>query len=1160
MQIKEIRLTSFKSFADPTDLEIAPGITGIVGPNGCGKSNIVEAVLWAMGETAPGSMRGTEMENVIFAGSTGRAKRSYAEVTLSVDATGLSVPGLPEDAGEIEVTRRIRREAGSTYRINGQEVRARDVQTLFGDAGTGARSCAIVRQNRIGELVNAKPQARRQVLEDAAGIAGLHKRRREVELRIAATRRNIELVEEHVSQLEKQLRSFQRESRRAGLYRGISARIRRTETLLAYARWRKEAELKAGLESDFASAEVESGRATVAASAAARRRSEASACVRPLRQTQIEAAAAYARIRGEGEDLERRIAEAKSRLAASEEEAARLESDIARETGLAEDAERNLTALGTAGPGDAEAESRALQEALAEAQSREAAALERLAAAEGAFDRQRQTAAGVAARHEQLAARESEANESFARMDAEAGQIGRDHLAAVAADRAARAAAEAARTEHATAREETLRARSALEAAGASRSEAEANERAARVRAAEARQQAAALEAERTAIEQAGGGEAEPGEASRPAPILDQLRPDSGLEAALDAALGDDLRLPAAAADAATSGWIDLPAMAGAAPLPEGATPLIERVAAPAALARRLSQTGIVSRTEGARLQEALQPGQRLVSIHGDLWRWDGLRLVAGDARGTIEYWLKARARFKELAAETDTASAAAESTTDTHRAVEAALVEAIRGETAAREVLQSCEEVAAGAGERAARAEAAIGVAAADLQRRVDAKAGVETARGEMEAGLEAFRRTMASDPSPTEVEDAVAAARALLEEVRVEAEGLRDESRRLHREIETRKEEAEERHRSHAAWSGRQDEAGRRIRELEERLTACRERMEGERRVPSELAENQAGLSRVIQEGAKAKSEADDRLAEAEAELHQAGEAERAAEAARSEAREAGARNRALAEAAAQRVGDMAAELEKVAECVPEEVASRLGVSPEEIGPPETYGEELESLRGERERIGPVNLRAEADMREVTVARDELVTEKTDLDGALAKFEEAIESLNQKGRARLLAAFEKVDSNFREVFATLFGSEAKASLELVDSQDPFEAGLEIYAQPPGKRLTSLVQMSGGEKALTALALVFALFLSSQAPLCVLDEVDAPLDDANVQRFCDLLGDLAERTRTRFLVVTHHAITISRMDRLYGVTMAEKGVSQLVSVDYDTALERIAA
>ena len=208
----------------------------------------------------------------------------------------------------------------------------------------------------------------------------------------------------------------------------------------------------------------------------------------------------------------------------------------------------------------------------------------------------------------------------------------------------------------------------------------------------------------------------------------------------------------------------------------------------------------------------------------------------------------------------------------------------------------------------------------------------------------------------------------------------------------------------------------------------------------------------------------------------------------------------------------------------------------------------------------MGPVNLRAESDLAELEEARQSLSSERDDLAAALAKFGEAIQKINAEGRRRLQEAFEEVDGNFRDVFTSLFGEGASASLALINSEDPFEAGLEIYAQPPGKRLLSLGQMSGGEKALTALALIFALFLSSPAPVCVLDEVDAPLDDANVQRFCDMLEEVATRTDTNFLVITHHAITISRMDRLYGVTMAERGVSQLVSVDYNETALRLSA
>jgi chromosome segregation protein len=370
-----------------------------------------------------------------------------------------------------------------------------------------------------------------------------------------------------------------------------------------------------------------------------------------------------------------------------------------------------------------------------------------------------------------------------------------------------------------------------------------------------------------------------------------------------------------------------------------------------------------------------------------------------------------------------------------------------------------------------------------------------------------------------------------------------------------ETRREgEARLRRRDAAArelrqWQERQAAAGRRAAELDARAAETAAALAEAAARPAAIAARRARLDEAIGAAEARATAAADALAAGEAALRRAQEAERAAERASGEARAEAAA--ALAEAATAR-------LVEATGGAPETLLDRLGVDPAAIPPVEALEDEALRLRRAREALGAVNLRAEEDAAAAQAEHDALAREKSDLEGAVARLRAGIGALNREGRERLLTAFEQVNANFSMLFRHLFGG-GEARLTLVESDDPLEAGLDILAQPPGKRLSTLSLLSGGEQTLTALALIFGVFLTNPSPICVLDEVDAPLDDANVTRFCDLLDEMTRRTETRFLIITHHPVTMARMDRLFGVTMAEQGVSQLVSVDLRRAATLVA-
>ena len=344
-----------------------------------------------------------------------------------------------------------------------------------------------------------------------------------------------------------------------------------------------------------------------------------------------------------------------------------------------------------------------------------------------------------------------------------------------------------------------------------------------------------------------------------------------------------------------------------------------------------------------------------------------------------------------------------------------------------------------------------------------------------------------------------------------------------------------------------------GKRSAELSERKLEAETELTTASAQPEELAAKRVDLNGAIETAETRRKAASDALADAETQLREAMSAERDAERAASEAREVRARSEARADAAQDSVVQAAERMAEELDATPENLLAQLDVDPDKLPASEAIEGEVNRLKRQREALGAVNLRAEEDAKDIEVEHAELVKEKADLEDAIKTLRGGIASLNREGRERLLTAFEQVNSNFGLLFSHLFGG-GEATLELVESDDPLEAGLEIMCQPPGKKLSTLSLLSGGEQTLTAMALIFAVFLANPAPICVLDEVDAPLDDANVTRFCDLLDEMCRRTNTRFLIITHHAVTMARMDRLFGVTMQEQGVSQLVSVDLKKA------
>lgn len=1145
LRFTRLRLNGFKSFVDPTDLLITDGLTGVVGPNGCGKSNLLEALRWVMGENRPTAMRGGGMEDVIFAGASSRGARNFAEVTLTIDNSERLAPAGFNETDQLEIVRRITRDVGSAYKAAGKDVRARDVQMLFADASTGAHSPALVRQGQISELINARPKARRRILEEAAGISGLYQRRHEAELKLNGAEANLVRVEDVLEGLTTQLAQLARQARQAARYREIGISIRHAEGLLLYRRWREADEAALAARDTLKTRMTEASEAERAGRTAETARQKAEDLLPGLREEDAIAAAVVQRLLVQRDTLSDQADRARERIATLTARIEQIDKDAAREAALNRDAGETIstltweqTELEKAGNGHAKK--------LGDAEIAARNAADVLGEREAALTELTEDVARLAARHQSAERLVTDYRRSAERAEAEQKTAASARQEAEAKRSAAEAAMGEARNRDAAARIAAEGAEADLTKADAARSDAQATEIEARSTRSEAEGEVSALSAEVAAISRL--LDRDTGARGQ---ILDKITVDAGLEAALGAALSDDLKYPETDAG---SGWITLPGYDEAAALPSGATKLAGFVNAPDALDRRLSQTGLVEdAAQGKALQPKLRPGQRLVSRAGDLWRWDGFAMAAKDAPSAAAARLQQMNRLSGLKADLARLEAQAATARAAHQTAQTALASATEADKSARIARRAADTGLADASRALSRAEADFNLAGGKLDSLAQAMTRYADVATEARAALREAEATL------TGLAD-LGQARGTLEEVRVTVEaarmtmmGRRSEQDDLRRTGEAREKRRQEIVKEISGWQHRLDTAAARGAELAERRTETAEALKDASAAPEEIAAKHAALQQEVTKAEARKAAAADKLSAAEATLRDAAQAARKAATKAGEAREARAAAEARSDAATDAVKLSAERIEEALSTTPEALLEGLGADPEKLPASDAIEIELARLKRQRDALGAVNLRAEEDAKEVQTEHDTLAGEKADLEEAIKKLRLGISSLNREGRERLLTAFEEVNRSFGTLFTHLFGG-GEAKLVLVESDDPLEAGLEIMCQPPGKKLSTLSLLSGGEQTLTALALIFAVFLANPAPICVLDEVDAPLDDANVTRFCDLLDEMTRRTETRFLIITHHAVTMSRMDRLFGVTMGEQGVSQLVSVDLKKA------
>ncbi|MGB1963232.1 MAG: chromosome segregation protein SMC [Candidatus Puniceispirillales bacterium] len=1134
MAFTHLKITGFKSFAEPEEVTIDEGLTGIVGPNGCGKSNIVEAMRWLMGETSAKSIRGGELDDVIFAGTSQRPARNFAEVTLYIDNSDASITAYANE-DRLEVSRRLDRGKGSTYRINGKPVRGRDVQLLFADLATGARSHGIVSQGRVGALINAKPTERRGLLEEAANTKGLQHRRHEATLRLNTAERNLTRIDDVLTQMDEQKTSLSKQARQAARYRSIADRIRMAEAQLLESRYQLEkSHLDTAQTSDRECKRIVA-EATTKVSEAERILQQASDALPPLRQRNAEVMAEKQRLDMAMTDISREEERIETQTRDAQTRLNQIISDIDRETQLQVDANTALEQL--------RHEEKELQASEADEQPNLAAAQEERGKARDLANTAETELADITARfhaadrdqttlerqRDDMQRRLDDFTTKNAAIDLSSLTQNRD-AASTALNQAEQAANDAiSQREKAMTELESLR-------------ETAQNSR-------DAANDADAMERRMTGEIDALASLLVDQDADQNGPAVStMITIRDGMEQALAAVLAESLSSPVG--KGGDGYWRQDLDSADLTPVPADTTPLMQYLDVPDVLMSALSGVGVVADADTAiALQPNLRPGQIITTAAGGCWRWDGYIRLPGSAASTAER-LRHEARHKDLLGQID---AIRENATATRDKAEVAILSARDAETkiaGLRDQERQSQQQVLNTTRQFEQAQAALNAAETQIE-------NLKTAATELTDSLSQVNADLANLPSRDELASQLQTKREETNLARTQLAEAMSTENTIMRSREQRQQKLRDITRNLDSWKQRYDGTFSRLAELKQRQDHVTEELQKLKEQPDLLVEKRDALAKAISSSTEKVQQAGDQLASAETAQTSAGAEHRKREAELAQARETMIRKE----------GELAV-IQRAFEETINRIKEKLDTTPDQLvditgnADPDTIPDQsqlsmlegrLERLLRERDNIGPVNLRADLEMAEVEERITELTTERDDLVKAIATLRDAIHQLNREGRERLLKSFADVNRHFGDLFKRLFNG-GTAELVLTEGDDPLEAGLDIMASPPGKKLQSLSLLSGGEQALTALALIFAVFLTNPAPVCILDEVDAPLDDRNVGRFCAMINEISAETDTRFIIVTHHRLTMAQMDRLFGVTMQQKGISQVVSVDLQTA------
>lgn len=1155
IQFTQLRLNGFKSFVEKTELDIGPGLNGIVGPNGCGKSNLVEALRWVMGESSAKRMRGDGMEDVIFAGTNKRSARNFAEVSLLLNNSTRQAPSAYNNSDEIEVIRKIERDKGSGYKINGKNARARDVQMLFADTVTGSNSPSLVSQGHVTRMINAKPHDRRLILEESAGIAGLYARRHEAELRLKAADSNLVRVEDILGSMESRLNSLKRQARQASKYKNLSSQIRQLELIITYLEWRTLVEKQKELKDEFGRCESIVAEKLTTVTQLTKTQNTQIEDLPPLRKKEAEAAAILQKHKLEFQRLVDEIERHKNDLQETKTQLHQAQVDQQHETRTLEESTSLLERI--------EVEfDQLIKEQEAEAdteknkEQKKTELRTKVTELEERFTSLKESAAESRAREESMR-RQLERNQE--RLDVLRGRKNSavEQKNSLIIDENSQKTIKELETKTAQLEEVLQNLNSKTEGARLAISKAEDVTEENRSALSEVEREYAGFSSEIAMLEKFFENDGEDNFES----VLDSIITKPGFEKALSRAMGDSLM--ASIEDGAPTRWRDNNNQITCFELPAGAKALLPFIDAPEELGISLSQIGYVESDEiGEALYKELKPGQSLVSAGGTYWRWDGY-YVESYATDRHSVYLEQKNKLIEL---------------------ESKRSEIEKSQEEARDRLEAALDVQTQAKEDYNNLLNEIKTTESKLKELRPALQKIKEKNLRIESEQKRFNDQIAA------YDEDLKALEETLEQDKIAYEALRDNKNegehsdeiieKTKEKLDITKEEHQQSVREYdlliqekstrnariqaiaderVSLKNRSIRAKEHLKTLNTRIDSLSEKLKTLSDKPLNVDKGQEEALSTISELEGQRTLAAERLAQCEQEVSTTSKALKEAENLLGKAREERASAQAMLSSVNEQLSTMEDTIESNLDVKPKDLVNHVAADlvKFQISDLSQLKNDKEKLTRERDSIGPVNLRAEEEANELEKELTTLLHERNDLLQAIEELRGAINKINKEARERLLVAFDHVNAHFQRLFVRLFGG-GKAHLELINSEDPLGAGLEIFAQPPGKALQSLSLLSGGEQTLASIALIFGMFLTNPSPICVLDEIDAPLDDANVDRVCDLLDEIAERGETRFLVITHHRLSMARMDRLYGVTMSERGVSQLVSVDLQQSFDFI--
>ena len=1136
MKFQSVRISGFKSFLEPVEIQINKGLTGIVGPNGCGKSNIVEAIKWIMGENSARQMRGDGMDDIIFAGTDERPSRNFAEVTIKLDNTEKKAPAAFNHLDEIEISRKIERERGSIYRINGKQVRARDVQLIFADSGTGARSSGIVSQGRIAQIIDASPENRRGILEEAANIKGLHSRRHEAELKLNAASNNLDRLLDIEKTYKEQLVELEKQGRKAARYRSIGDRLRKAEaTLFSTLLFNAKTEHNT-LKNELHTITDNVNKAQIEVSKNTTSKLNILNEIPILRNIEAEKAAILQSLNITKIKLEEEQTSAKIALNNIISQITQLENDTKRENQIQEDAKKTLSSLLVEEENlkiDTKNFSSKISKATQAVKNlkiRSDEADEKLSSITSEIYTTKSDKSDLEKRiinlKEKIENTENQISKFKLENYSKTLQVNEKKILElqklISENNLLIDTFKQELTQLETL-ELTLTKEKNVTANVVNQTNAEIN----------------------TLSSLLGVDSLNKNTLEKNINTVDNL------EDAIGSVLGETLLAPIYSNNEIienTTYWRDGFDIKLTSPLPKEAIPLISKIKSSSILETALLGVGIVENEELAfQLQKKLNYGQALTTSEGGLWRWDGFVQPKG-VKNSYSERLQQIARFKVLQSQLP-------SQKESVILIDKKLVECTESIKKYQTDITKSQSILSELNFDSNKLE--LENSKIDIQLTSSALLIKELRNAEITSKVELTELKK-------QISHIVNLPSLLADELTIRnnaeqcrnnlTEAMAGEQQIKNQESFQLRNIAQIKHQKES-WETRKQEAKSRLSSLNERLEFSKNEMERLSNLPNDFDKKEEQIKIKIEVAITNRNLAADKLVETETYQNDAEKLEKASEKNVSLLRENMIKIEALLDLSNIKILNIEERIYEKLRIKSDqlsELTSRKENNATDLTI-EVLEKTVERLLNERESLGTVNLRAEEEMNEMNDKIQIMFKERTDLEEAIAKLRNGIFELNKEGRERLRKSFADVNKNFKNLFIKLFGG-GNAELKLVGHDDPLQAGLEVLASPPGKKMQLLSLLSGGEQALTAISLIFSVFLCNPSPICILDEVDAPLDDTNVVRFCDLLNKIVEETNTYFMVITHHRLTMAKMDRLFGVTMEQKGISKLVSVDLEQA------